>query len=147
MNQHPQTLSEMFGLDEQYTETSISTVEQSDCYRTLRDGKFSNLPPTFWRGGAATILTTLQRAFNFPIANVLSGAWNKYHELWKYTDRKKYAPGTTSFAELAAHSIKSIHERDIDVLFNGTKVTSVPFKLDLRIKVKSNVTITDARVM
>lgn len=145
MNQHPQTLSEMFGLDDRFTEASISTVEQSDCYRALKEGKYATLPPTFWRGGATTILTTLQRAFNFPIANVLSGAWNKYHELWKFADRTKYPTGTTSYADIASHSIKSIQERDVDVLFNGTKVTSVPFKLDLRIKLKANVTILDGR--
>ncbi|HEV7389291.1 MAG TPA: hypothetical protein VGN73_11830 [Gemmatimonadaceae bacterium] len=147
MNQHPQTLSEMFGLDERYAETAIGTVEQSECYRALKEGQYSNLPAVFWHGGAATILTTLQRAFNFPIANVLSGAWNKYRELWKYTDRTKYPAGTTSFAEIGSHTINSVQERSIDVLFNGAKVASVPFKLDLRIKVKAHVTITDARFM
>ena len=145
MNQHPQTLSEMFGLDEKYDETSINTVEESECYKALKEGQYSGVPAAFWHGGAATILTTLQRAFNFPLANVLSGAWNKYRELWKYTDRTKYPIGTTSFAELASHTVKSVHERNVDILFNGSKVASVPFKLDLRIKVKANVTITDAR--
>ena len=147
MNQHPQTLSEMFGLDEEFDETSVGTVEQSESYRALQGGEHGKLPATFWHGGAATMLGTLQRAFDFPIANVLAGAWNKYSEFWKYTDRTKYPPGTTSYVDLASHSIKSIHERDVDVLVNTKKIGSVHFKLDLNIKVKATVTITDARFM
>ena len=147
MNQQPQTLSEMFGLDEQYPDASIDAVNQSECYMALKQGEYANLPSEFWQGGAATILGMLQRAFDFPIGNVLAGAWNKYSEFWKFTDRTKYPPGTTSYADIGNHTIKSIHERKVDVLFNGSKVGSVDFKLDLNIKVKATVSITDARFM
>lgn len=147
MNQQPQTLSEMFGLDEEHSASSINSVEQSQCYRALKESEHSQLPAAFWHGGATAVLSSLQGAFNFPLANVLAGAWNKYNEFWKYTDRTKYPQGATSYVDLASHTIKSIHQREVDVLFNGKKVGSVPFKLDLRIKVKATVTITDARFM
>jgi hypothetical protein len=147
MNQHPQTLSEMFGLDEQHTDRSLDVIERSQCYKSLKEGKHSALPAAFWRGGAEAIFSNLQGAFDFPVASIFAGAWNKYSEFWKYTDRTKYSAGTTSYADLASHTIKSAHERDVDILFNGEKVGAVHFKLDLRIKLKATVTITDARFM
>lgn len=119
-------------------------------HETLRD-----LHETIRKELGSVNLLTLKRALldkvasmlDEPLIGVLAGAWGKYSEILKYSDRKAYPPDDTFLVSLAEHTISVEYRPCIQVFINNVRRGSFEFVVTLGIMVMAfQLEIQDARI-
>jgi len=148
MTVNASSLSTMLGLGAAPSEAEVDVILKNPCFAALGKGIFAALPQELRKAAAKQVAKTLNDAFDYPLGQAVGNAWNKYAELIKYTDSKRYPAETRTLVEFAKHTITSSHTRDVQVFYNGEPITTVPFKLEMSITLNAaKVVIQNGRFM
>jgi len=77
------------------------------------------------------LLGAIAALLDIPLQDVIVRAWNEGKLFEKYLDPEKYDPDEIISIVLKDHDVTSSHAPNIDVLFNGDKIYSIDFQLEL----------------
>ena len=149
MTSAPGTLFELFtDLHGARWDESMKALEGGPAYArimkrlTAHSGLMSGVE-TF-RAVAARIAELLR----LDLGVIVVGGWKKAAELRGYTDRSKYGPDETVFVEITRHTVESTHKPRLDILVDGVKIDTLPFKLKLTITLDGALlTIRDGKIL
>jgi hypothetical protein len=142
------TLMQFLDFDEsRLTRDQGDSLLMSACMKEFRKRVPPHLQPSMWPNTARDIGNALASALRLRLADVLVAGWNKYYEISKYKDRKKYPSDAIIEVPLAGHTFTSSHEPRVEILANGARVADIRFQVDLEIEVECAVlTIQDAKI-
>lgn len=78
------------------------------------------------------------------VADVVAAGWRRHTALADAARRTLHDPGSEELVDLATHHIRSVHRPQVEVLVDGVTVGSVPFVLQLGVKVEALVAVVRA---
>ena len=126
------TINDIMELDSQRTsDTFLDRVESDDQVATIKERLHELGYEKYWKELLSNELSRVHDLMEIDLAQILSRAWVKLHELRKYADKTRYDENEVIWVALADHSVKSEHHPHIDVISNEIKVGQLDFLVTL----------------
>lgn len=91
---------------------------------------------SLWKDILSQELSRLNELMDIDLAQILSRAWVKLHELRKYADETRYDSKETVWVSLAEHTVKSEHHPHLDFMVDEVQVAKLEFQITLALAMK-----------
>jgi hypothetical protein len=128
MDQEVLTLNQVLSTETELSEKKMKDTESCDSIAKLE--KFlTKEVKILWPIACNFILKKLMEVLNVKVPDVLVTAWSKYKDIAQYTNKKRYPPSETYMVPLATHTVESIYEPSIEVLFNNQLIGEIKFEI------------------
>ena len=90
------------------------------------------------------IAAVTARLLDLRLADALVGAWRTYSKLTAAAEDTLATPDSEALVPLATHSVTWTHDPHIDVLVDGTKITSLEFRMAVIFELRGVVAVVRA---
>jgi hypothetical protein len=91
---------------------------------------------SLWKDILSQELSRINELMDIDLAQIVSRAWVKLHELHKYADETRYGSTETVWVSLADHVIKSEHHPHLDFMVDEVQVAKLEFQITLALAMK-----------
>ncbi len=132
MNSSPITLSQFFSSEKELWREKLSLIESAEGMSLLKD-KVIKEARVKWPVVLDIAVEKITDILDISILDIMVRSWQKYADLLKYLDKRKYPPNETILVPMAKHTIKSEHHPFLEILINNQPVGK---------KVEFNITVT-----
>jgi len=125
------TLRELFDIDPKDVSAKVeSGLDLQKAAEAARQEIVKEARTIRWPWVRDAVAAKSEDLLNLNVIDVLVQSWQKYMEIKKYADPKKYPPDEDILAPLATHTVKSQHHPYIEILLKEREVGRVVFDLD-----------------
>jgi hypothetical protein len=90
------------------------------------------------------IAEVVRAALQIDLGQLALGAWSRYRELVEAADRTRDAPGAPEDVVLAEHEITWTQQPAVEVIVDGTLITTLRFELSVSLTMRGVVAVVDA---
>jgi hypothetical protein len=122
------TLNQLLSSEKELSAKKLMKAESCDNLAYLKK-LLTKEVKIFWPVVCSFILKKLVEILDQKVSDVMIAAWNKYKDIVQYTDAEKYPPDETYLVPLVEHTIESVYEPSLEILFNNQPVGELNFEI------------------
>jgi hypothetical protein len=90
------------------------------------------------------VAEVVRAALQIDLGELVLGAWSRFRELVEAAERTRDAPGAPEDVVLAEHEITWTQQPAVEVVVDGTPITTLQFELSVSLTMRGVVAVVDA---